>query len=751
MIYNLYFECNQQAKIVSLKQGGVSSIQYFIVNSNGNDEVLTISKELTLVSSSAMQDDEKVYISEIEITKNSATFVLKRQRSTDIIYRNNLALRVCVDRDSITLFNSASDPDSYSEISVKFRFEGYEANAIVHCMPATDLYDVVLDFGSEASQMLIRHNGDGAGIVPQPLFSNILRHYWHSSDTDRRSTRIYDQEDEDKKLFRSIFFKKENAIMNTNFELEAPDIDDSFIYFVTRRSRCSGERIPNVKISYLTGQQVEGVDRTRLHVGVIMRFLHEAIQSIGEMQIGAGRNITEHTTAVRFTVLVPNVIPQSNVSFLISRLQELANNKGFLKKFKEVVSIPYIQVSSCSESDASFLERMNKVNLQSGERCLTIDIGKGTTDFSITQRINANKATSLFRSGFVGAGNAISYAIFANCIEQIFGKDEKKTVIKKVLDAEPAHLFDLDNIIEKIKHNWKENANVQLTKAPSSLTVEAILDKIRSAEYVSDSTNVISNMSKKIADNILDRLPDVRIDKIIISGRAFRFSVLETELRKKLEEKFRDVSCIYDRGSAKSGCLLGASSNIKLSLSTTMVGLPFILDASELGLTNPKEFIKDVADSVNTDTSFPTKYKSLINNQKWESIRNTAINMFSFISDIFRNEDGGYSRGRTPYATPTIMDEARELMVCGKEYPKINSNCLINISGRYYVPADQYTIDDNHRPYQIYFDGYDFYLRHKTGSHKLIAAAMLGEQSLCFESQFPYSRSIYNDDSNIPD
>ena len=93
---------------------------------------------------------------------------------------------------------------------------------------------------------------------------------------------------------------------------------------------------------------------------------------------------------------------------------------------------------------------MNVIGLAPGDRCLTIDIGKGTTDFSITKKIDANKATSLFRSGFVGAGNAVSYAIFDNCIEQMVGKSKKKEVIKRVLDAEPALLFDLDISCRKI-------------------------------------------------------------------------------------------------------------------------------------------------------------------------------------------------------------------------------------------------------------------------------------------------------------
>ena len=400
---------------------------------------------------------------------------------------------------------------------------------------------------------------------------------------------------------------------------------------------------------------------------------------------------------------------------------------------------------------------MNVIGLAPGDRCLTIDIGKGTTDFSITKKIDANKATSLFRSGFVGAGNAVSYAIFDNCIEQMVGKSKKKEVIKKVLDAEPALLFDLDNTIEEIKHNWGKRSSSEspLAEISSSASVELVLDKIRAGKEkgISDTTGSITKMAEEITENILKRLPDVKINKIVISGRAFRFNELKNVLEKKLAEKFRGVDCVYNDQSAKSGCLLGASSTIKLSLSSSMVGMPFILDASKLDLSNPKEFLKEIAESANTDKSVNTTMNFVASNNKFESIHRIGNSVWKQIQDIFKNEDEGYSRGGTSSARPTVnsTDEARELMSQGKEYSKINSNSLISISGRYYVPADQYTIDDSHRPYQIYFDGEEFYLRHKEGSHKLVAAAMQGDQNLCFESQFPYSRSIYNDDSNIPD
>ena len=751
MTYNLYFEAYKQAHIVRLGEHEGTCVQYLTVNTASRDELLTIDKSLMLVSSTCVDDDKKVFVDEITIDNNSITILLDEKKPTKDVLDYSEIVRVRNNKKTITIENATDNQNAYSVFEIVVNYHKYSGKIRVHCVPSDDLYNVVLDFGSEASQMLIRRNADGAGTNPHQLFAYMLRHYWQAVVGGNR--RVYDQQDDNPELFRSIFFKKENTSMNNHFEMQEPNDQDSFVNFITRRNRNSGERIPNVKISFLTGQQIEGADRTRLHVGIIMRFLHEALKRIGELQNEAMRGI-DVNTAVRFTILLPNVMPQSDVSSLIHKLQELANTPEFLKKFSDCITVPYIQVACCSESDASFLERMNVIGLAPGDRCLTIDIGKGTTDFSITKKIDANKATSLFRSGFVGAGNAVSYAIFDNCIEQMVGKSKKKEVIKKVLDAEPALLFDLDNAIEEIKHNWgKSSTKSPLAEISPNASVEVVLDKIRMAKGISDTTGSITKMAEGITENILKRLPDVKINKIVISGRAFRFNELKEVLEKKLAEKFRGVDCVYNDQSAKSGCLLGASSTIKLSLSSSMVGMPFILDASKLDLSNPKEFLKEIAESANTDKSVTTTINSVASNKKLDSIARVANSMVSLVSEWFKNDDEGYSRGgaSTSKSIANSTDEARELMSQGKEYSKINSNSLISISGRYYVPADQYTIDDSHRPYQIYFDGEEFYLRHKEGSHKLVAAAMQGDQNLCFESQFPYSRSIYNDDSNIPD
>ena len=629
MTYNLYFEAYKQAHIVRLGEHEGTCVQYLTVNTASRDELLTIDKSLKLVSSTCVDDDKKVFVDEITIDNNSITILLDEKKPTKDVFNSSEIVRIRNNKKTITIENATDNQNAYSVFDIVVKYHKYSGKIRVHCMPSDDLYDVVLDFGSEASQMLIRHNADGAGANPHQLFAYMLRHYWQAVVGGNR--RVYDQQDDNPELFRSIFFKKENASMDNHFEMQEPNNQDSFVNFITRRNRNSGERIPNVKISFLTGQQIEGADRTRLHVGIIMRFLHEALKRISELQKEAMRGI-EVNTAIRFTILLPNVMPQSNVSSLIHKLHELANTPEFLNKFSDCITVPYIQVACCSESDASFLERMNVIGLAPGDRCLTIDIGKGTTDFSITKKIDANKATSLFRSGFVGAGNAVSYAIFDNCIEQMVGKSKKKEVIKKVLDAEPALLFDLDNAIEEIKHNWgKSSTKSPLAEISPNASVEVVLDKIRMAKGISDTTGSITKMAEGITENILKRLPDVKINKIVISGRAFRFNELKEVLEKKLAEKFRGVDCVYNDQSAKSGCLLGASSTIKLSLSSSMVGMPFILDASKLDLSNPKEFLKEIAESANTDKSVTTTINSVASNKKLDSIARVANSMVSLV------------------------------------------------------------------------------------------------------------------------
>ena len=69
-----------------------------------------------------------------------------------------------------------------------------------------------MDFGSEASQMLISKNNPGPAIVPEKVFTNTLSHFYNIQRV--KGDRVYDQQDEDEKLFRSVFYLKKNAKMS---------------------------------------------------------------------------------------------------------------------------------------------------------------------------------------------------------------------------------------------------------------------------------------------------------------------------------------------------------------------------------------------------------------------------------------------------------------------------------------------------------------------------------------------------------
>ena len=738
-MYKLFFESNGQARVMSFVSSKSepevdNMLETLVINTDSSNDIFCLDNPSKLISSTGTYDDKDVTISDISLESDSLTINLvdlKKGSISKIESKSNGLISILqTNKNQMTVCNIGKGNEEYVKIEINLCYGEFKSSVIVHCVPLCILYDVVLDFGSEASQMLIKRADDDSAAIPQKLFHNILRHYWGASVKGKR---VYDQQDEDDKLFRSIFFKKEKGKMQKNFEIGIPNKKDSYFSFISKRTDVLGERIPNIKISYLTGKEAEGSEKLRLHTGVILRFLHEALMQIADF-IDEHRVDNNKQVAIRFTLLLPNVMPQNSVTSLLKRLRDYSNSEEFLIGHRDRLNVMHIDIQSCSESDASFLERMNKIGMKSGERCLTIDIGKGTTDFSITQKQGAYRASSEFRSGFVGAGNALSYAIFDNCM-QLLGGNKKDELVKKVLNSEAAMLYELDNLIEAIKHNWHDDddtTKIEPLKNAESLSVEVILDRIRTMQNVGDRTGIIRNMVITISQNIIERLPSLKIHKIVISGRAFRFKMLKDILEKDLKKKFKDVECYYNLNSAKSGCLIGASSTIRLGSSSCIVGIPLIIDASTVS-DNPKAFIEKVGDLVSEENNLPIKIKQGLN---VDTISQTLKYSFSKIKDWFGNDDSAYTHNDT---SETKVDDVKLLMSKGKEYKQINSNSLISISGRYYVPIDRYVINDKDKPFSIYFDGESFYLRHKNGSHPLIAATVQGIQSLCFESQFPYS------------
>lgn len=213
-MYKLYFESSGQARVMNFAEAKSDSlmsqhIDTLVINTDSSNEVFYIDIPAKLISSVGICDDKDVTISNIELNNSKVIIGLADVKKTvvpKIASKQNEIVSVRqINKDQLAIYNIGKGGNVYTKIEIELHYEVFSSLVTVHCVPLCSLYDVVLDFGSEASQMLIKSAEDDSATVPQRIFHNTLRHYWGASV---RGKRVYDQQDDDDKLFRSIFYKK---------------------------------------------------------------------------------------------------------------------------------------------------------------------------------------------------------------------------------------------------------------------------------------------------------------------------------------------------------------------------------------------------------------------------------------------------------------------------------------------------------------------------------------------------------------
>lgn len=741
-MYNLYIESCGRAKVVRLdslanvysKNNQSSSrhdVHLLCTYSDSQKELFKIKVDNYLTTISKTTDDKTVRLQSIEYEdeKLIVNFVDSAgQKTTEPSFPKLEAFEFDYTNKDKTITIKTKNKqleNTLERIHVEFKYGNYGALVRILCIPASQIYDIVLDFGSEATQMLIRRSDDDSRIEQHKIFNGVLRHFYNISSV--KNERIYDQQDEDTTLFRSIFFKKKKGEMVNDFLYLPPSKDDPFFNFISSRRDSRGERIPNVKIAYLAGKNVEGTTKERLHRGIILRFLHEAIMSVAEEEQIVERNCP---VAIRVTLLLPNVLPQKSASDLLRDLRYKANSISYKKNIANIIDIAAIDIRSCSESDASFLDWMMSTDrikriISPGKRYLIVDVGKGTTDFSIVKVSDVHNVISEYRAGFVGAGNAISYAIFQNYMKKL-GGEKMEEFIQAMLSAEPAFLYDLENVIEDYKHQWKDDVNANDVEEIKVMKPEVILDRMKELGQIGDPYHYVEDMAKRIANNIIDRLPlNMEIDYLVFSGRAFKFTVLKEQIENTLKNYFgkkkKSIKIIeYDERRAKCGCLYGPLNGVNISLESQMVGFPEIYDATIQTDTND--------DSENTETLKEHRYFVVSSKTK------SKLKKFEKILQYFVDSTPNPIRKRMSL---NLDNEIRLYMTTGHPEEDIDNDSVINISGNLYKPESG-GIQTENAPYNIYFDGEYFYLRHEQGCALLNVVPTSPEKELLSESMFPY-------------
>jgi hypothetical protein len=452
---------------------------------------------------------------------------------------------------------------------------------------STSCQRVVVDFGSEASQVGYKSCGPQSAIVQYDILENIISRL---NRTDK--TKTWKREDflnnelGQPLLYRSFYAVKKNIEVEerTDFPFNFTDdlMTDEIRLFITRHEvgatqvafRDNYEVIPNLKLGIERSLQLAVGDHTEdysirshkkeLISAVLLRLLRLMISTKPDFQKGG----------MIVTLLVPNIYTQHDVFEL---LNELRDRTGRLLDSLHINNNElFIEYETISESDAAFMgyqqTHSSDVRLSNGEMALVIDCGKGTTDISMLLADDNENYSSFFRTGFAGAGNVLSYGFAEDFLTLVLraipGSNEisvKDFINRQVLEQNLT--VDVLNFIQWIENQKKRFSQLQavgvkefsqltepllnsertvanLYKDQSTLLqyTEAILAH-RNIRWDDEVTGMISKATDCIVQCIIASITDVatkdikkRIKVVMLSGRAFYFDALRIKMEAALKQ-----------------------------------------------------------------------------------------------------------------------------------------------------------------------------------------------------------------------
>ena len=345
--------------------------------------------------------------------------------------------------------------------------------------------------------------------------------------------------------------------------------------------------------------------KDKLYRGVLNQFVHILLQEIQTYDKG------ETEKLLVLNLLVPNIYTQARVSKILTSLHE---------DFREILAdgkygFAGVEIQTISESDASFLgllsdsgiDILKARNINEGDNFLIIDAGKGTTDLSVITAGQNNHFSSIYRDGFAGAGNAITYSFLDTLTAIVAGQDNTKTreeIIRKIIEMDPSSQIPFLRAMENLKKNFAtgnasnkmvtleeikkiKNENNELYNNPSldpELLLEIIENQIlKNGQTIGDYFGLIEQCISAIIDKVITAIENSGISnfkQIILTGRAFRFSPLREKLREKLDTHFNGkMNFLYQGEKLKTCCLYGPL-NFKggTNRNADIVGTPLIFD-----------------------------------------------------------------------------------------------------------------------------------------------------------------------------
>lgn len=527
----------------------------------------------------------------------------------------------------------ANFPDLLLHVVMQIKGKEFANSTNISFAHPEQFLGIALDFGSEASQMAIkRYQQDDSHQHMRPeienLFKNILSYNKAKNWIAHNEHTNYYQEERNTNFYKSIFFLRENLTGNYEdiyrdlYIADQPDNLKMLVntydgYKVLMENKY--HQLPNLKITQKYDNLFQGINfninkegydiniglgtvKNKVYNSILKTMIASFLKKEFLLQAGATRKI-------RFILLVPNIYDYFNIkstqNILNNIFQSLADNeyKGRLLSW-EILTI--------SESDASFLGYINKndIQIEKNKEYIVIDSGKGTTDLSIirTGKHNVYNIKPIYRNGFAGAGNLITFAVFETILHYIRAHASSQNsafvfIKEKIIDVLNSDNLEVKNNIfeqiERLKFKYHDNtayvlslwkdASVgdtnfsNITEEGRANITSTLKDLLSNISNISDFYGYIQGTCTAIATRAIQNIKLVQKNAdqfncagIILSGRAFMFKPYEDIMRKMIQEELNVPSSkihLLNGNELKDICIKGVFNN-SIRINAEKIGYP---------------------------------------------------------------------------------------------------------------------------------------------------------------------------------
>jgi|GEM_PF-2589041 len=441
----------------------------------------------------------------------------------------------------------------------------------IHVAEPSQILRAGLDFGSEASQIRFAR-GDQSEAMPFDLLEAI-RDLYFPDRVAERETFVQDEADK-RHFYRSVFFA------NKIYGGSPDDLD-----LVTPRDQAEEEggeflqthhKIPNLKLLGLEedlGADIifEGEDGQKNSLLALRENIYDSL--VERMVISFLERCDEvRGRCLRFTILVPNIYDLGRVAQTRSLVSRIV---GSAECMRGASGAGGFEIDVISESDASFLgyAAMGNVDFKTDSYTIVIDCGKGTTDFSVILTNADASMRSVYRNGFAGAGNLISFAFYETLVGFVeslaeacreSNSDRHKSIRRFIDEQLKSEASSFRYQAYEHVERWKKAYGTGVTQSPDDVraqwmgvkegayTFENVFDEgtqslvatrlknlLAKVQTVHDWDGHIRRATELIADTTRKRLEWVirkmnrkhSFGGILFTGRAFLFAPLASQMK----------------------------------------------------------------------------------------------------------------------------------------------------------------------------------------------------------------------------